>query len=226
MQAHEPGHLLDLALREPQPFKRRHRHRRSNVLMTGEGAVRRGRTRLAHIVEEGGQPEDEIRLGVLNRFQRVAVNVVRVIAALLDALARGDLGQNALEQPALVEQLDRPARPLGLQDLAQLVRDSLGGDDRLHEPALHLSHGRRDLRRRFEAELGREADGTKHAQRVVAERLRRVDRRAEHLRGEVGATAAQRVADVAVEIHQQRVDREIAPLDVLLERGRADDWLA
>src|SRR5207244_11851911 len=111
MQAHEPGHLLDLALREPQPFKRRYRHRRSNVLMTGEGAVRRGGARLAHIVEEGGQPEDEIRLGVLNRFQRVAVNVVRVIAALLDALARGDLGQNALEQPALVEQLDPPARP-------------------------------------------------------------------------------------------------------------------
>src|SRR5256885_1812457 len=98
------------ALREAQPLERGGRHRRSYLLVTGERAFLRGSSRLAHIVEESGQPQDEVRLGVLNGLQGVAVNVVRVIAALGDPLARRDLGQDDIEQAALVEKLDRSTR--------------------------------------------------------------------------------------------------------------------
>ena len=74
----------------------------------------------------------------------------------------------------------------------------------------------------LEAEHRGEAHGAQHAQAILAEAVAGVADRAEHARLEI-ALAADVVDELLGErIEEKAVDREIAPLGVLLRRGKAD----
>ena len=83
------------------------------------------------------------------------------------------------------------------------------------------AHQRLGFRRDFEAEARGEARDAKHAQRILGERRRHV---AQHA-GRKIALAAVRIDQRAVVVARHRVDREVAPGEVVLERdfGRREE---
>ena len=98
MQADEPRHGFDVFHRESQPVERTSRHLSADDVVAHKGAARPGRDRLAHVVEHGGQAHDEIGGCGSDHKEGVPEHVVRVIAALLDPLASGQLGEDHLQQ--------------------------------------------------------------------------------------------------------------------------------
>ena len=92
------------------------------------------------------------------------------------------------------------------------------------EPLAHRAHRGHDALGRRHAELRDEPGRAHHAQRIVGERDLRLERRVEHLGGEV-THAPVRIDEPTVgKPHRHRVDREVAPrqvgLDVVAERDR------
>src|SRR5467141_1654982 len=84
------------------------------------------------------------------------------------------------------------------------------------------SRGRSDvsIRRQLETELSGKSHGAEHAERIVGERAQRVGWGAKDPGLQI-LSAAERVLDPAVEVHQQGVDREVPPAEILLQGGRA-----
>jgi hypothetical protein len=100
--------------------------------------------------------------------------------------------------------------------LGQLGRDPLGGHDL--QPAGLVGHGRADLGRDGEAQLGREPGGAQDAQRIVAERTFRRPGGTQHLLPE-RVEAAERVGELVLgQPGRHRVDGEVPAAQVLLER--------
>ena len=150
----------------------------------------------------------------LEHLERVPVHVLVVEVALLDLVEVGQLGQHGPHQ----------AEPVGERE----ARDGARGEHeppelREHALAGRLRHARRGgggeplgLGVRLEAELGGEAREPEGTQRVVLVGLR--PDHAERPRLEVGP-AAERVDQLAGLIGPgHRVDREVAPGEVLLDR--------
>ena len=95
---------------------------------------------------------------------------VLVVVVLVDLEAqRRDLGQHAVGESRVDEQSDAAARRRGQQQLRQLVAHALGRD--AVDLGCELRHRRARAVFDLEPELGREAGGAQHPQRVVAERL-------------------------------------------------------
>src|SRR5690606_29157092 len=146
-----------------------------------------------------------------------------------DGLHAGEvrqLGEETLEDAGLEEDLEPDGRLRRGDDLLELVGDALHAED-LDAAGLLLHRAERlDVDR--EAELGGEAGGAEHPERVVLERGARIERRAEPLADEVD-DAAEGVEEVAealgVEGEGEGVDREVAPGLVVLERAVLDDRL-
>src|SRR4029077_19176549 len=113
VQAHEVDDRVDLLLREAKPLEGGPGHAGADLLMPGEGSVRGGGGRLADVVKQRAQAHDKLRRGLVDGEQRVPENVVRVVAALPDALASGQVRQDDLEKPAGIEELEREPRPAG-----------------------------------------------------------------------------------------------------------------
>jgi len=151
---------------------------------------------------------------------------VGVVAALLDALAGRELGQDAGQQASRVEQLEGLPGTFADEHLAELVGDPLDGDDRRPEPAGQRTHGGRQRLVELETQLGGEAHRAEHPERVVAEGRDRVERRPQEARLEVGQPGSESVLHPAAEIHQQRVDGEVAAAEVLVDAGRLHIGLA
>ena len=158
------------------------------MVVEGVAAVRSDHVgrRLGDVVEQRGGARDQVgRRGVDGR-DGVVVDVVGVVAALLDPDRREQLGQHELEQPAVAEHGDPGTRVRGDQQAADLVADPLDGEDR---GSRGLRPHRLDRpRSEREAEPGDESRGAVHAQRVLGERLGRVERRAQHA-GDAGRRA-------------------------------------
>ena len=134
--------------------------------------------RLADVVQQRGQPQHEVgrpgvRIGLLQRDrlvehgQRVGVDVL-VLVVLVDLHPqRRQLRQDDVGQAGGDEQLQRRPRGVLQQRLGQLHLHPLGGDP--GQLARHRRHRRDDLVVRRQPELGDEADGAQHPQRVVGE---------------------------------------------------------
>ena len=104
----------------------------------------------------------------------------------------------------------------GADQLHQLVAHPLGGDDR--DPARHRGHRGHDLGRDDEAELGGEAGGAHHAERVVGEGVLRCARGAQHPFGEVDHAAVGVLERPRGDPDGHRVDGEVASAQVAGER--------
>ncbi len=199
VQLGQPGHGRDRRLVEPQLLQPLGDELRADHLVVVEAhaaaRLEPARPRLADVVQQRGQPEHQVRTGhravraglerdrLVQHRQRVLVDVL-VPVVLVDLEAqRGQLGQHVVGQPGVDEDLETVPRARRDQQLAQLVADPLGADDR--DPVGHVDdRGTRGGIHR-EAQLGGEARGPHHAQRVVVERLPRVHGRAQDAGGEV-----------------------------------------
>jgi hypothetical protein len=177
-------------------------------------------------VEERREPHRERRAcvgGGLHDAERVLVEgQVVVAAALVEPDRRRELGQDVLEHAGVAREPERLRRVGTEEELGELphpVRGQAAADPLardvldLRRPLAHLPQR---VPVRVDAELGDEAEAADDPERVVAEARRA--RRAEDAALEVLA-AVQRVEDLARrEAAGDRVDREVAPLHVLLER--------
>ena len=131
---------------------------------------------------------------------------------------RGHLGQDTSASPVSTQQLDTRPRVAAEQSLdssaatrSAVIRPISSAIARIAAP---------HPRRRVETELGDESGGAQHAQRVVGERILRRAGRIQHAREQIGHPA-ERIDEVAGRrspIDRHRVDREVAPNEVVLER--------
>ena len=155
--------------------------------------------------------------GLLEHLKRVRVDVGVVVAVLLDAAQRVQLGQDRLGQPDLLHEAQGAEHAVAHDDPLQLGEHAL----LRHRGGLRGARAGQLARRRLGREpvLGGQAHEAHDAQRVVGERARPDG--AQAARGEVaGATervdppaAAQRLGD--------RVDREVAQREIGLQRAAA-----
>ena len=182
---------------------------------------------LADVVEQGGHAQGEVGLvGVeggrpLDHRDGVPQHVLVPVDRVLLQGQGGQLGQELGGQAGVDGQPQAPGRGPAQQQLAQLVADPLAGDDL--EAAAALADGGQGLGGRDELQLGGEAGRPQHPQRVVLERHLRAGRGAQALGRQV-AEAAVGVDERAVgQPHGHRVDGEVAPGQVLVDRAAEGD---
>ncbi len=178
-------------------------------------------------MEERGETEDEIRSlarvagalvvdGLVEHLEGVLVDILVAVVLVRLQLHRRQLGEHVVREAALDEQIEARARLRGAQQLGELVAHALDRD--VEDPRGHVADGGERGIVEAEAELGGEADGAHHAERVVAERDLGGHGRAQHL-GEEVVDAAGRIHQHHLrQAHGQRVHREVAAHEVLLER--------
>ena len=212
----------------------------ADAIVTHEGdpSVRADRAcgRLADVVEERAEPQ-RLAAGELVRerlvehgahaglgiavdrdqvpqdLERVVVDVEVVVAALLDAVEGGQLGQHRLEQAEPVGQGEPVEDAVGDDQALELGKDALPGG--AAHPRRGGSREPLGLGVRGEAELGGEAGQAQRAQRVPL-----VGRRAEHPQGAGGhvGSAPERVDQLPPFARPGHgVDGEVAPGEILLD---------
>ncbi len=186
-----------------------------------------GDDRLAEVVEERREPDGEgeaVVGGRLDDGERVLVDGEVVVAALLvEPDRRAELGQQ-LDEDARVAREPQSARA-GSAPSRSFESSPIPSAERpppMRSPETSFTAGASSRiwpsssSSGVEAELRDEAEGADQAQRVLAEALRRDGAEAASL--EVGA-AAERVDELArVEPPGHRVDGEVAPAHVVLDR--------
>ena len=79
------------------------------------------RRRLAHVVQEGRQPEHEVRLAPHHHRQRVPEHVLVALDGVLLHPQRGELGEELVGQPGLHEQRQARRRVLTQEQLVELL---------------------------------------------------------------------------------------------------------
>ena len=193
--------------------------------------VRRRRS-LAQVVRQAGQAHRQGRLQARRQVEHhhqvhAGVDLGVVVGALRHAPQALHLGQQTLQRAALAQQLEHARRPLLHEPARKLLPDALGHQV-IHLAVLHhVAHQLQGLWR--DAEVGEARAQPRHAQdahRVLAEGVGHmaqhpglevalplvgVDQLVElEVEGAVGADAVRGDGD--------RVDREVAPCQVLLER--------
>src|SRR5579885_198708 len=136
---------------------------------------------------------------------------------LLDAFNRGDFRQYVIQQPGLIEKLDPAPGPAFYQDARQLVPDPFGGYA-ANQRVKSLNRAER-LGLDIEAEPGCEAHCAQHAQMIFAESALRVADSPDDSLLEIAAAADEIEHLARRRLHQQRIDREIAPHYVLARIG-------
>ena len=232
VQRDQVGDSLDRRLVEVQGLHALARHLRAHnlVVMEGHGAVRleaAGR-RLADVVHEGGETQDEVRGGhgavraglqvhrLLDDGEGVLVDVLVALVLVNRGDQCSDLGQDDIGDARVHHQLDAAAR-VGRDDEAlEFGADALSGHDL--QARGHGFHGVHDVQVHVEAQLGAKARGAHDAQRVVVEGL---------LGGHGGAQVAVREVRQAAagvdqghlrQAHRHRVDRKVAARQIAFER--------
>lgn len=150
--------------------------------------------------------------------------LVHVLVAVVLVAFEGErrqLGQHAFGESRLDEQPDAAARRPREQQLRQLVAHSLGRD--AVDLGREVGHGLLGRGLDREPELGREACGTEHPQRIVAERLLGSRRGAQHPGHEV-LHAARRVDELELrQAQREGVDREVPACEVVFEARAEHD---
>jgi hypothetical protein len=152
-------------------------------------------------------------------LDRVVVHVEVVEVALLDAVERAQLGQDRRREPETVGQLEPLHDPVRHQQPAQLGEDALAGG--IVDGVRGLEREPLGARVRREAQLGGQPHEPQRAERVGGVRGGLDAVAADHPQRaplQVG-DAALRIDRLApVERHGDRVDAEVAPAEVLLDR--------
>ena len=232
VQRDQVGDGLDRRLVEVEGLHALARHLRAHdlVVVEGHGAIgleAAGR-RLADVVHEGGEAQDEV--GGRNRTIRAGLQVHRLLddgeGVLVDVLVAlvlvhsgdeaGDLGQDDVGNARVHHQLDAAARVGRNDESLELGADAFGGDDlQARGHGLHRVH---DIHVDVEAQLRRETRGAHDAQRVVVEGLLGGHGGAQVAVREVGQAAARVDEGHLRQAHRHRVDREVTARQVTFER--------
>ncbi len=181
----------------------------------------------ADVVEQCRPAQDQVGIALLevDRLlqdgQRMLVDVL-VLVVLVDGELHpgGDLRHHPLRQARIDHRVDRVDRELTADELVQLGADTFGGD--AVDLSVHLGDGLPHARREPESELGDEADGTQHPQRIVAEGLLRCRRGGVDDTGQQRGHPVERIAEVlgappGTDTHGHRVDGEVAADEIVFE---------
>ena len=169
----------------------------------------RARLRLADVVEQRGQPHEELGARVADHRDGVGEHVLVAVHGILLEAHGVELGQELVGEPGRREEPQARARIVDQQELGQLVTDALRADDL--EAMTQLLHCRHEIGLRLEGELRQEARRPQHAKRIVEERHRRLHRRAQSVRRKV-CRATERIDQLRIgQPEGHRVDREVAP---------------
>ena len=182
--------------------------------------------RLADVMEQGGQAQHRIGsarrlVGLLEDHrlledrEGVLVHVLVVVVLVLLQPEQRELRQDVLREAGVDEQGEAASRIRGHDDLHELLADPLRRDDR--QPLGLGRHGRDDVLRDLEAELGGEAGRPHHPQRVVHERVMRRPGRADDARGQVGLAVEEVHEGQVGQPDGHRVDGEVAADQVAFE---------
>ena len=125
-----------------------------------------------------------------------------------------ELGRDFLQRAALVQYLEHPRRARFHEPARQFLPHALGNERIDFAARHHGAHERFGFGRDVEAEARGEARDAQDAHRVLGEGRA-------HVAQDAGAQvlgAVERIDEVAVLVARDRVDREIAAREVLLER--------
>ena len=224
MQAHQLAHVVDLVVAEAPAgqYRRGHLGADLRVVVEGMAAVRGDNVGwgLGDVVKQRGGSRHQVGRCEIDGRDGMPVHVVGVVAPLLDADPRDQLGQDELEQPSLKKHGDPGTRVGRDQHAADLIADPFDGEDRGSRRL--RSHCLDGPRREREAEPGDKSSCPVHAQRVLGKGLGRIQRRAKHPGDQVGDPLTGDVDHLPLERLAQRVDREIPAPYVLGERARPD----
>ena len=229
MQEDQLRHRIDLVLAESQCRQPLADQLRADHVVVVErhlaARLEPASRRLADVVQQRGQPDDEVGLRrqpilqldrLLEDGQAVLVDVLVPVVLVAFQPQRGQLGQHAVREPGPHQQIEADPRVLGTDQLDQLIPDPFRGDDR--QAIGHRRHRGHDVRSRPKAQLRRKPRRPHHPQRVVAERDFRTRGRSQHSRRQVGQ-AAVRVHELLVrQGHRHGVHREVPPRQVTFHR--------
>ena len=162
------------------------------------------------------EPVPRLQLdGLPQHGQAVLVDVLVPVMLVSLHPEPGHLGQHLVRHPGLDQHVDAERRVGGKHQLGQLPGDPLGRHD--IQPRRLRGHGRAHVVRDPEPEPGREPGRAQDTQRIIAERLLRRPRRAQHLVPQ-RVKAAERVGDlVSRQPGRHRVDGEVPAAQVLLQ---------
>ena len=191
------------------------------------------RLRLSDVVQQRRQPHEPIALSI--RFarrhvrhdgDRVLEHVLVTMNGILFETKAGNLGQELVEEPGVVQEPEPGRGVVDDEELVQLVADPLGRHD-LH-PVAQL------LDRRLQRSVGLQAvcrDETRrseHSQRIVGERLLRCEGRAQPVVHEKVGAPVERIDELGLGERQcHRVHGEVAARKIGLDRvGEFDSRLA
>ena len=184
-------------------------------------AVDLTRLRLSEVMQQRGETQHDVRpVGlqrdrVLDHGERVVVDVLVPVLGVDAHGERTQLRDDVLREPGPHEQVDAARRCSAGHQAHQLVADALGrdGGQRVdhglrsgERPLLHLC-----IEHRHEA---RHAD---HAQRIVAERDARIDRRDQPSSAQVREPAVRIDEREVRHPHGHRVDGEVSAREVVLD---------
>ena len=229
MQLHQPGHVPHHVVREAQRGQPALGHLRADHLVQVERDPPVGQQgpgpRLADVVQQRGQPDGQVTVEPVPRLQLdglpqhgeavlVDVLVPVVLVGLHPELRH--LGQHLVGDLGLDQHVDAERGVRGQHQLGQFAGDPLDGHDLqatrlLGHRGAHLGHDR-------EPQLGREPGRAQDAQRIVRERLLGGPGGTQHLLAQ-RVEAAIRIDElVSGQPGRHRVDGEIPPAQVLLER--------
>ena len=138
-----------------------------------------------------------------------------------------EFGENQRQQSATFQQVEADRRFRRKDDLIQLIHDTLFRDDR---DALLVPFDRiESVGIDKESQLAGKADGTHHAQRIVAKRNIRIERRTDQQIIHIGQ-AIERIDQftipVLIQAKRQSVDRKVTAALVVFQRPSLDLRLA
>ena len=124
-------------------------------------------------MEEGGEPEDEVGLallegdGVVQHGERVGEDVLVPVDRVLLEPQQGQLGDELAGDPDLGRKLEDRRGRAAEEELGELLPDALGRDDL--QPVVHGGDGGHHLGVDAQVQRRGEAQRPQHAQRVVPE---------------------------------------------------------
>ena len=188
------------------------------VVVEGHAASAEGAgLRLADVVEEGGQAQQPVGLGLVHHGQGVGEHVLVPVDRVLLERQAGQLGQEIVGQARSRPRTRAPTEGVDHQQLVQLVTDPLGRDDR--QPVVTGLDRLDQLRVGRQAETGDEPGRPQHPQRVVGEGDLGVERGPQPPGGQVGE-AVERVDELHLgQAQGHGVDGEVPAGEVVSMRS-------
>lgn len=189
------------------------------------------RRRLGYIMKKGTPAQPQVIRGLaqaVEHHQGMGEVILMPDPFLrLHSFQGTEFGENQRQQSATFQQVEADRRFRRKDDLIQLIHDTLFRDDR---DALLVPFNRiESVGIDKESQLAGKADGTHHAQRIVAKRNIRIERRTDQQIIHIGQ-AIERIDQftipVLIQAKRQSIDRKVTAVLVVFERPVFDNRLA